>query len=368
MIVANAIPENLRPDRVSLVAIDFLNRSSSLFFNCLLDGHPQIIHGFAQNYPAGASSRQEAARAAFENLASSMIWHYSPRDFPFSFREFEPLFNQYADEFGFSQKSAFVAAHYALAKLLGKDLKKIKWIAYHPHGHSNIGSVMRAKRDFPNQKLILTVRDPRAAIWGNLRADKKVPLYELLPQAPAYWWAYKRIFARNEIRVVRHEDIHTNYPRERVALTEFLQIHDEASLDQATLFGKPWDGSAKNAVLSNTGRKSSRPDPAFVTDDWKQGLSRFDLFLIQAALAGFMREFGYLPYSKPDGKCKQVELDYGALWNEFTAKTVPASLRPALGGVASTPFISVVPKTIIHAMIAARTARNYLALYSAVTS
>ncbi|MFA6036444.1 MAG: hypothetical protein WC759_05845, partial [Candidatus Micrarchaeia archaeon] len=171
------VPENFRPEEMGLLFVEHLNKSSSLFLNALLEKHPQLIQGFTSRYPdiPEGTSPEKAAEIAYASLHNPIWEEATPYNVPFTLAQFRKPFLQYLSDFRVSDKSAFIATHYALAVLLKKDPSKIKWIVFHTH--AAIKDLVRARKDFPGRKLILTIRDPRAAQLSARKGAESFPTY-----------------------------------------------------------------------------------------------------------------------------------------------------------------------------------------------
>jgi hypothetical protein len=140
---------------------------------------------------------------------------------------------------------------------------------------------------------------------------------------------YRRLFKPGDILVIRHEDLHQHYPSVKKKLCKFAQVKEDASINTASYFYKPWDGTNKAGSLSTRAITSNSPDPRFVSDDWKKGLTPFELAYIQFFLGGLMAEFNYPGYSgKVEGR-KQKPLDYRTLFAQFLGLHSTRFLGPA---------------------------------------
>ncbi len=291
---------NFHPDKISLVGSEWLNKSSSsVFFYCLLDGHPELINGFT-NYPNLPSFGDYGGTVHYAyNLLNNTFWyHLTSYPFPFSLLDFSIPFQTYLDEFGISNKNIFIAIHYAVAILLKKDISMIKWIVLHTH--CSVKDMIRVKTDFPNQKMIMTVRDPRAIAWSRKKRRMNAPAYATVLSDYLRLGYMKKMYG--EILFVKHEEIHTDYDSIKKQLCSFLKIENHKILDKASYFNKPWDGQGETlntveetkGVLSTTGIKSTRPNQVFVNEDWKEGLNKFDLFIINHFVGrNLIKEFQY---------------------------------------------------------------------------
>jgi hypothetical protein len=300
---------NFHPDKIGVVNTEYLNRSSTLFFYALMDGHPELICGFMDNiYPMIPSNLtlDEITLFSYELLhkQSSYWMNIVPYHFPFSLEEFINPFQVYLNKFGISNKNNIIAIHYAISVLLKKDISKIKWIILHTH--SRVKHIMRTKIDFPQAKIIITVRDSRACAWSTKKCGA-FPAYLPPTHAPT-WFKYLRNIYGKDCLFIRHEDLHTNYAMVRNNLCCFLEIHDDKSFDEASYFNQPWDGTGKKIdFLSIKKNCSTRPNPIFVYDDWKNELSKTELFLIQKLTCKtLMEKFDYVTFQKKSNDSVQI--------------------------------------------------------------
>ena len=295
---------NFHPDKISLVNIEPMNKSSSLFLYTLFDGHPELISGFIEMgiYPEVSSNLtlEQITKYSYDLLHDNIWERITPYKFPFSIKEFSHFFQNYLRKFGISNKNCFIAIHYAISLLLKKDVSKIKWIVLYTHG--SIKSILRAKQDFPDSKIILTIRDPRASAWSFKRALANVPAYLTVTYAPLWLKNFKNIYRKCDILFIKHEELHADYNSVRYYICSFLTIKDNKSFDKATYFDNLWDGSAKNLILSTKNILSVSPNKQFIDNDWKVGLNRFELFVINKFLGKqVIQEFDYPSFYKKRG-------------------------------------------------------------------
>ncbi|VVC03231.1 Sulfotransferase domain protein [Candidatus Burarchaeum australiense] len=361
---------NFEPEKMGLLLIEPLNRSSSLFLNALLDRHPELVQGFTSRYPElpAGTTPEQAARIAYGYARNPMWAEATPFEFPFSFEQFKPHFLAYVSAFGLSDKTAFIGTHYALAVLRKKDLRRVKWIVFHTH--AAIKDVLRARRAFwARKRIIITVRDPRASQLSGRKTADSFPTYRFILAPSLLLHIYRHAFRPREILFMRHEDLHRHYASVRKKLCAFLGISDNACMDDATYYGKKWDGTNKSGPLSANKLTSTRPDPRFVKDDWKQKLSPFELFYIQDVFQkGIMDEFGYEPYEPEKGgpAHEKIPLNYRVLFSQFLdlhsmrfLKPKRAGLQRAYDSCARVPVVRTLLKLGIHAGIMAEEAFLY---------
>jgi hypothetical protein len=302
---------NFQPDKMRLFSTEFINRSSSYFFYALLDNHPEIICGFTSEYPdfAGKVPKNKLAEKTYNNIINGYFYRLViPSAFPYSFKGFKKYFDEYINTFGISNKTIFIATHYSLAKLMKKDISKVKWIC--AHTHRQIKHIVSLSTSFKDYRMIVTLRDPRDIAWSDLKHSSSPIFFSM-----EYYFnnvLYKHLTKKK--LYIRHEDIHLRYPQVKKRTCKFLNITPSTTMDTSTVFGFPWDGSSKKTTISRNNFKSIKPDKKFVSQEWKQRLNRQQLFFIQKILFGkLMKRFDYKPYVQKKKIQLNIKIDYDAL-------------------------------------------------------
>lgn len=298
---------NFAPEKIRVVDVELLNRSSVVFFMFLLDNHPELITNYMTQIPKVTSqSIKVLAKNCYNIIVKRGLWNRTRYSYPFSLKQFFTPFKEYIETFGISRKTLFIASYYATAVLLKRDLSKIKFLVFHAH---DAFPPIQLSKEFDNLKRIITLRDPRAALWSKKFGHNK-PIYLHIADPTILQYIYRKITPKNNIFYLKHEDLHTQFKQTRKKLCSFLKIRDGPTLNNSTVFGKLWDGSKKKGMMSSKKQLSTKPDPKFVTDDWKDGLTKRELFWIQKVfLKKFMKEFKYKPYISNVKKSK-VKIDY----------------------------------------------------------
>ncbi|MFH1500734.1 MAG: hypothetical protein ABIE22_02195 [archaeon] len=287
---------NLDPRKIKIVNLIPIGRSSSIFLQGLLDWHPEIITILGNFYPEKSdlqSRRFEVIAKKIYGKINAMTKHYNTtydlgRNFPEG--KFAGYLKEYTDVFGMSIGSLFIGAHYAYARHYKRDISKIKYILAHAHGATLFHQIVK---DFPKQKLIFTIRDPRA----NYLSYKKIGIlvHGTLYQYENYLLYRKLKKIGYPIIIIRHEDMHTKYEEVKKGLIEFLGIKKSKSLDSCSFFNLAYDGS-ESKISSSQNLSDTRPNKKFVNEKWKSDLSTSELNLIQFIFRKMMEEFKYRKY------------------------------------------------------------------------
>jgi hypothetical protein len=264
---------------VGIVGIVHMGRSSSLFYQGVLEGHPAILTmplvGFPKPGQDLDSYYEEDLRPSFRAFDRDIEAELPKGAFLASGRRHRA---------GGGLRETLIAVHAAYAEARGLSLEQVRHLLIQTH---TVPQVRQFERAFPSARFVFTVRDPRANCLSYRRLGKN--LHSLL-QINSYA-LYERL--RHASLGVRHEDIHCDFETVRRASLAFLEIEDHPQLDQSTMCGKPFLGSP--VYGSSSKARTSRPCPDFVNENWRRELSRLDVKRIQHRFGSLMREFGYEP-------------------------------------------------------------------------
>lgn len=260
-----------------------MGRSSSFFFQGLIEGHPKII-----TLPLVHNILNIKYKGKEINKLVSEIYNFLKESYSFydikiekhlKLKDFKKDLEKYFNAFGINKKSIFIGIHYASLK----NKKEIKYILYHSHTLSILIDVLKT---FNNPLIIFTTRDPRTNHLSYIKMRYKIGSFI---QKVIYSF-YKKIKSKN-VLVVKHEDIHLNYPFLRRKLLNFLKINDSKTLDYSTMFGIPFNGIKTHSSYLNI--NDCYPNKKYVNDDWKKELSSRQIKFIQQIYSCMMKEFDY---------------------------------------------------------------------------
>lgn len=305
------------PSKISVVTINPLARASTYFFQGLFDGHPEMVtlpdtvyfygkEAFDSGDPCGISDelwgRLEVASRTVVGL----------EEVPADKTCFERAFQAYLKDNGASDRSIFLALHYAYARARGMDMSRIRGINYHCHSYLHMLHVMA---DFQDARNIFLIRDPRASFASIKKRADLDPLFYHFHYLQVYRGVYKplRLLGEGARLLVRHEDMHLHFEDVMEKVTRHLGIADHPCLRHSSYFGEYYTGSFL-ASRSTQGLYLSRPDPRYVKDDWKKLLSAFELHLVQATAKSLMAENGYEAVPVSDANRRVASFDSSCLF------------------------------------------------------
>lgn len=341
------IPQNWAPDRMGLVAIIAMGRASSLFFQGLLDGHPQIAtlptFEYIPKCLCRFVGRKQIQANEFENaMEQTILWgqelfgkkiENAPK---IDKKRFGEKFLEYVEEFGLSRKAVFIAIYYAFSSCLSKEVGNARKTVSNsgtPHSHvqgiqmivfqCHLGSqAMPMTEDFEQVKFIGMVRDPRASLAGPIsKGSYNIFSWGLFPSSQ-YRFLKNMQLSGYQVLFVKHEDLHRNPEYTMKEVASFLRIECRDLLKESTFFFSDleFDGSGL-ASKSSAGLFANKPNPEYAKNRWESILSTKDTAFVEWANKDLMNEFGYcIGKGKPTGTRGIVpKLDYGTVTNESGA-------------------------------------------------
>lgn len=287
---------NFHPDKIRLLNNRLLGRASSVFFLGLLDGHPQIVtlpyltvaYRFldfkGRDAPGIAENLWRLLEKSYARVSGGEKPPYLQTDFVAHVRD-------YLDQFGISRKTVFISLFFGYAAVSNPEWALVRYINHNEH--EVLGELM-LERDFPQRNSIYLIRDPRASFASIKRVRDLNPIESETLFSTLYKHAYKRALAlgRQDVLLLRHEDIHRDYPSVMKRYCDFLSIPFHPALEGSSFFGIPYTGE-NFKCRSTIQLYSSRPDPRYVNDGWKSELSRSEFRLVQRMSADIIAEQGY---------------------------------------------------------------------------
>lgn len=311
---------HFHPDKIQVVDIIALGRSSSFFIQGFFDGHPECItipNISIYSYLVSNARKGQGLRQTINDLyKKSTSLYNSPNKkiegiVPFSL--FDIGIREYINEFGPSTKNFFVAAHYALAKIIYPDrLASIRYIIYQTHQVGGFrmrtnNFVTQIHRDFPRRKIIFPIRDPRAT-WLSTRKlmpTSRTPFLSCVIVNYLYAIFYE-VISPGRTFFIKHEDFHKNFAKTLQKLIAFVGISYHRSLEYSSFFNIEYDGTGINdgsgvSVTTSTGLFKSRPDERYARDNWKEELDGGEIEFIQWISESYMKKFHYGLYKKEKG-------------------------------------------------------------------
>jgi len=188
-------------------------------------------------------------------------------------------------------KSVLLAIYASYALCLGQDLKQKRIVFHHEHNFETIDGYLQ---DFPESKIIVMTRDPRACFVSGIENWRKFDRLKDRGLFLNYYLA--RLLADadvlnklpNTYTVIRVEDL--NHKGVLQSLCFFLGIDYHPSIEHSTWAGLKWHGDRVSArKASDDGRSRT-----ILKNSWEIKLSAKDKYIFNFLLNNRLKHYGYL--------------------------------------------------------------------------
>jgi len=283
-------------------------KSGTTLVAALLDNHPEllVLPQETAYFPTVLRKYGDAGRRAqFDYLTkesfSRVLFDGEPKwreheykDFPQ--QEFHETFERIAFERANVQSDLLALMAEAYAETIGAPLDRIKrWIEKTPANRNHVDEIFTR---FPQAKLLVTLRDPRAILATQIalektRQTKRFSVYYVI----AHW----RVAAKLARRVragdvpglfVPFEQLVSEPASIMKSVCDYLEVQfDPEVVLTPTKIGEPWGG---NSVAQIAFSKVSA-EPA---SRWEKELSEDEIGWVERHCRDLMPEFGYEPRLK----------------------------------------------------------------------
>ena len=179
----------------------------------------------------------------------------------------------------------YVAYHLTL----NRSLKNIKYLVHHSHGIKETNKVLK---DFPNSKILVTIRNPLANLKSGLKHwfkyDKK-----RISIAHTFTYMYRirqdlkhLLSLKNKKIFIKLEE--ANLLKTKKKICKFLKIKIQKNIYKATLAGKLWKGDRLSPVKSRRGEYIK----SINKNDWKNYFAQNETILLAFIYSDY-KKFGY---------------------------------------------------------------------------
>jgi hypothetical protein len=280
-------------------------KSGTTLVAALLDGHPEllVLPQETAYFPTVLKKYGAAGlRAQFDYLTkesfSRVLFGGEPKwreheykDFPQ--QEFRQTFERIAFDPANARRDLLALFAEAYAETMGLSLDRIKrWIEKTPANRNHTDEICRR---FPNAKLLVTLRDPRAILATQIalektRKTKRFSVYYVI----AHWRVAAKLARRVRARevpglFVQFEQLVGEPASVIKNVCEYLEIgFDPEVVLRPTKIGEPWGGNSAAQIAFS--RVSAEP-----ASRWKSELSEAEIGWVEWHCRDLMVELGYEP-------------------------------------------------------------------------
>jgi len=215
---------------------------------------------------------------------------------------FYQRFYEYLVSGSIGQIDVFWAIHNAYAYAKDIDLSSIRIVVAHEHLPFHFERILS---DFPQGKILMVIRDPRAATAGSFHGLMN-PNGEYLSdfffnlitefglQAQDMWKKY-RLKLGKRLRVVKNEDLHSNLENQMRDIANWLGVDFSESMLHCSFSGFKWIG--ESCYISEEEQYPEPLDtyylPEKIKSRWMNELSEKEILMIEFLSGDRMKAFGY---------------------------------------------------------------------------
>ena len=301
--MSTALPELPFAQRAAFIAGPA--KSGTTLLVALLDSHPELLV-FPQETAYFPTVRTKygprGRRAQFDYLTrqslANVLFGGPPQseepeyqDFPK--KEFLATFEKAAFDPRNAEKDLLVLMIEAYAAIRGISLERVKrWVEKTPANRNYIPAIFER---FPQAKLLVTLRDPRALLATQIaleqtRKTRRFSVYYVI----AHWRTAARLARRvrnGQISgvLVQYEQLVREPSASMQKVCEYLEVaFDPATVLTPTKAGQPWAGNS--AARVDFSEISTEP-----VTRWERELSQDEIGWIEWHCRDLMPEFGYAP-------------------------------------------------------------------------
>jgi hypothetical protein len=280
-------------------------KSGTTLLVALLDNHPQllVLPEETAYFPTVLTKyAPRGRRAQFDYLTQQSLANvlfggpckWGKRNYSkFPREEFLNTFQHAAFDPTNAQEDLLVLMVKAYAASLGRPLATVgRWVEKTPANRNHIPEILRR---FPNAKILVTMRDPRAILAAQIALEKtrqtgRFSTYYVI----AHWRVAARLAKRvrnGEVPglVVPYEKLVCEPARIMEEVCAYLEIDfDSGTVLTPTKIGQFWSGNS--AARVNFSQISSEP-----ATRWRRELSDEEIGWVEWHCRDLMPEFGYEP-------------------------------------------------------------------------
>jgi len=279
-------------------------KSGTTLLAALLDNHPQllVLPEETAYFPTvltkyGARGRRAQfdylTRRSRSNVLFSVPALRGQRDYAdFPRAELLETFERAAFDPMKADRELLAVMAESYAATIRRPLPQIeRWVERTPANRNYISEILSR---FPQAKLLVTMRDPRAVLAAQIavtakRGRKDFSIYYVV----AHWRVAARLAQRiGEGKVpglvIAYEQLATDSAATVSKLAQYLEIDFNPTLLQPTKIGRPWAGNS----AAQTSFAGISPEPV---SRWERELTEAETGWVEWHCRDLMPEFGYKP-------------------------------------------------------------------------
>tara|TARA_B100000315_G_C14510659_1_gene556784 strand:- start:145 stop:1233 length:1089 start_codon:yes stop_codon:yes gene_type:complete len=208
-------------------------------------------------------------------------------------KKFKNNFIKFSHYSKINRKNFLIALYKAYHFTLGRNFHNIKFLVHHSHGINETNKVLE---DFPNAKLLVTIRNPLANLKSGLSNwfkydKKKISMHHV------FTYIYRIRQDMQYLQKIKNKKIfikleEANLLKVKKKICKFLSIKIQKNIFKATLAGKVWRGDRLSINKSKKGEYiKTTPN-----NNWKNYFSHDDILLLSLFYKDY-KKFGYKLYS-----------------------------------------------------------------------
>ncbi len=341
--------QNFERKSINIAFLFPVGRSGSILLQSLLDSHKEILmiprlFNYYSDWNEFSKHINTPEILVEKVLASEFIskdWNYTNylgenqnESFDLKKDEFSKVLLEILNKLGkIDRKALLLAIHFTYAIIKNINLDKIKCIFIHHHylrlipwfigiKNENIPDFLKfffsientffesLKEDFPDSKLLFTVRNPFALYNSLLQIIRESSeyfgsveyFYNLLYLITSYKDSI--YFSKKfKSKFIKFEDIHLHTKSVMKDISDFLDITFSESMLKSTIDGKLWWSSPQKPI--------NGPNLERVNDTWKDNLDSHSINLCSYMFKDLAKKFGYnLPDKKVSDNILQILTKY----------------------------------------------------------
>ena len=203
--------------------------------------------------------------------------------------KFKKIFLEISPFNKLNKKDFLVNIYKALHITLNRNIKNVKALVHHAHG---IDNVKKCLKDFPNSKIFITIRDPRANLksgisnWFNFDSKRihmsHVDMYIRRIREDLKF----ALSLKNKKLFIKLEEAGENSTKKNIC--NFLNINYDNNIELATINSKPWNGDKLSTNKSQDGKFNK----SVINKDWINYFSSYELKFLNLIYRDY-KKFGY---------------------------------------------------------------------------